>query len=81
MRPSDPLTIAADNRFARRGHAGRDRQGAEPAIATGSADAAQGAQPVTPPPAEAYPAAAIPRTITLEAGTGMLLRLPSRPPP
>jgi len=37
----------------------------------------QGAQPVTPPPTEAFPAAAIPRTVTLEAGTGMLLRLPA----
>jgi pilus assembly protein CpaC len=36
----------------------------------------RGAQPVTEPPAESYPAAPMPRTITLEAGTGMLLRLP-----
>ena len=37
----------------------------------------QGAQPVSPAPTEAFPAAAIPRTVTLEAGTGMLLRLPA----
>jgi len=36
-----------------------------------------GAQPMTaPPPADTFPAAPMPRTITLEAGTGMLVSLP-----